>query len=211
MDSYMLLRRLILDGCNYKGTFDDLTSTPETIPYFKALDSGINPTTVVDQFIQEHVQLKKFWVVVDNTRLPVSVSKSNFKGKVVGVVRRLEKGNPRAVNVSKKLIICLANLQKMLREGEKTIFVKSKPKKAGKEHKGSKWIYVRDLIVEPGLKGRAVLEIEFPPVKEDPNQPRGANKLYHATVKGAVGFASRNGTVENHLDLLGQVVIEVED
>ena len=139
MDSYMLLRRLILDGCYYEGTFDDLTSTPETIPYFKALDSGINPTTVVDRFIQDHVQLKKFWVVVDNKRLPVTVSKSNFKGKVVGVVRKLEKGTPRAVNVSKKLIICLANLQKMLQEGEKTVFVKSEPKKAGQKHKGSKW------------------------------------------------------------------------
>lgn len=182
--------------------FDSIDMKPELLPYFERLDKGDKPNVVIRDYANKFVKLKKFTVSINGKDYPIIIN-SKFKGKAVTATSP-SYSRQHAVKTTKRILICLANLDQVLVNGEKTRFVPSSPKK--EKHKGDKWIYAREFIQTPGLRGPVVAEILFPN-QSSPSAPKGSDRLYHTTVKGAVGFRARNAVVEKYLANEGEVKI----
>ena len=117
-------------------------------------------------------------------------------------------GKWRSIMVTKRILLCISDLENVLLHGEKTFPVPT-AENYGK-HEGSKWIYVRDEIDDPILHGTVVVQIEIPAEKTRPEDVPAKNNLYHVSTKGASGYSDRKIVVDKNLSLNGEVSIKIE-
>lgn len=204
---YSDLRRMIMDVCyGDLCTFDSIYVLPELEPWFARVNEAnteSEASRILRDYIAQNVKLKNFTVKLDGREYPIVVN-SRFKGKVPSAIRTTYTID-HLRKTTKKILVCLANLEQVLINGEKTKLVPSAKKH--NKHKGDDWIYAREVIQDPELKGSVIVEILIPKKKKDSNSPIGVNLLYHTTVRGASGFGARNGTVSRYLAEEGEVKV----
>ena len=158
-------------------------------PYFRRLrkleelqlkgirHEGESVYKVLDDFVKNHVGRRSYSVTIDGKTYPVLLKK-DIAGKIASGIRG--KGTKEVMRIAKLLIVCLSNIDDVLENGRKTKFVRNATEDG--KHGGSKWVYVSDYSVEPGLTGQVTVEIEFPKEKGR------INKVYHISTEGTVGY-----------------------
>lgn len=209
---YDQLRSMILEACSDSYvcvadvTFDALYVPPTVKPWLEKLKKGDRTISqIIREFVRSTVIQREITVVHSGVSYPVSINKGRLADKVVSAIKNMP-SKEKTLLVVERLFVCLAQLDKAFTEGQKTTFV---PSELGSKHTGS-WIYVKEFIDEPGIRGEVILEIEFPRPKKSPGQPTAKNRLYHVTAEGADGFDHRLQVVNENLDLKGEVEIRID-
>lgn len=85
--------------------------------------------------------------------------------------------------MTKQLLICLASLDEILLNGQKSASIPTDD--FNEHHKDSEWIYVQDEIIDPVFGGKVNAQLEF--------FKNNASRIYHITIEGGKRFDYRMG------------------
>lgn len=179
--NYEVLRRIFFDAIRM--TADQRARVQ---PYYRRLEnmktSNESLHKIIKEFERNEVGSRKYIVEVEDEIYEVELH--NVAGKSTSGI--CVKNHYDAVKAGKLIILCLSNIDDVLKNGKKTKLVPTKVSDIESKHKGSKWLYVNDYSVEPGVTGEVTVEIEIPEKRES-NQK---NRVYHITTDKSVGYKS---------------------
>lgn len=188
---YCFLRRFILESYG-QVAFDSINVTSNLLRYFDMLDAGETaPWKVINQFVEREVKLSSFTLSIQGKRYTVQFNKKVLNKKLASSIRGGD--GIRDISLAKKVLIALANVERVLVEGKRTNKIETFHKNPNK-HKGSTWLYVMDEIFEERpeykpLNGDVILQIELMP------RPNEENHIYTVVVEGGRRFDQKREMV----------------
>lgn len=184
MDTYFRLRQILFDSW----AFDSIRSTVDLAPFFERLDKGEGVFKVIRDYVKT-IDTNRNWTVrVGNESYVVRIYK-----KIAGESSsKIPKEKSQAKLIAKRILICLANLENILKDGIKTRFIPNDNRKNINgviRHEGWRWIYVREFIEEPGLEGGVIVQLGFPNPEKTSSNPN--NMIYNTATSGMSFYEKR--------------------
>lgn len=156
------------------------------------LDAGETaPWKVIKQVVEREVKLSSFTLSIQGKRYTVQFNKKVLNKKLASSIRGGD--GIRDISLAKKVLIALANVERVLVEGKRTNKIETFHKNPNK-HKGSTWVYVMDDIFEERpeykpLNGDVILQIELMPRANEENH------IYTVVVEGGRRFDQKREMV----------------
>lgn len=210
--SYEDLRRTIHELCRYSYcVYDSVPVTPEARLYFDRLDRGESPEKVVREFAQKITRGQVWTVRVQNKTYKLHLN-SKLNGKTGSNFKN--KNDKNVIDLAKLVITCLENLESVIENGDKSRFIEDDGhvnSHGVPAHPGFKWIYSKDVVEEPDLKGTVMVQMAFPPKgpkTQKLSPPR--NFVYNVTASGTKRFEEREKMLERNMALQGEVYISLD-
>ena len=186
MDTYMRLRRRILDSCK----FDAVATYSELKPYYDRLERHERISDVIKSFVNDKLYGRKYSLRVmrdDGSEDLLSFDvKGSLRSEPFSTISSLPREEMYAV--AKKIIVALSQLDEILMHGRKTGYVPNDP--SHKRHAGAKFVYSLHAVSDEGNGDK------FPAVAEILLPTSGANQVYQLNVKGSSTFKGRVKTLK---------------
>ncbi len=205
--SYENLKRLILDCV----TMDSLPWDPKIEPYIERIKRGERAGAVIREFMGT-INMKRTWTLKYDGKVYMVKMNSKFKGHVSAPLGSKGAMNSKnLIDVSTRILQCLANLDTLLIEGKPTRIIKDDGHvRNGKvAHDGYQWIYIEDEC-EGRVKGRVMVQIALPPEKRTKQEKFAElNRLYHIIAEGYPYFPQRHETFMANQATEGMVEVEL--
>ena len=182
--NYGLLRKGLIDAIS----FDAISVKRELLQeYFYRLDEMQNNSEGKDtdrkvalDFYDKYVKGRTYKVRM-NGKVYLLVTTQKTRGKLMSSIRR--KDRDHYYKMTKQLLICLASLDEILLNGQKSASIPTDD--FNEHHKDSEWIYVQDEIIDPVFGGKVIAQLEF--------FKNNASRIYHITIEGGKRFDYRMG------------------
>lgn len=204
MDSYMLLRRLILDSC----VFDVVPRTGLSAPYEDRIDRGESPNVVIRDCIRHVIPVNTTWTVRVGHQTYQLHIKAKVAGEIFSKLRPAQRDDAKYRNAAKKILRCIASLESVLRDGVKSRFLANddRPNRHGViKHKGWKWIYVYDFVEGADVEGAVMVQMGFLPGAQQNTKTPPKNIVYNIITDENTKFPDRQKMADYNQALEGEV------
>lgn len=208
MIEYFEFRKLIYNAC----LFDSIPVTEEVRPYLRRVDAGENIFEIVKSYANKVIKKNQTWTVrVEDKVFKVQLT-NKLKGELTSKLNPVE--GEKIENVAKRVLVCLANLETVLREGRRTKFIKNDNRITASgaiKHKGWSWIYVEDCVEEPGIEGGVLVQINFPGSNiENYKGTAPKNTVYNIASQGTFYYNQRMQQFVENEAIDGEVSIVLD-
>ena len=204
MDSYMLLRRLILDSC----VFDEVPRTGLSAPYEDRIDRGESPNVVIRDCIRNAIPANTTWTVRVGHQTYQLHIKAKVAGEIFSKLRPAQRDDAKYRSAAKKIVRCITSLESVLRDGTKSRFIANDDRlnRHGViKHQGWKWIYVYDFVVGADVEGAVMVQMGFLPGAQQNTKTPPKNIVYNIITDENAKFSDRQKMVDHNQAFEGEV------